>query len=29
MVLAEHSGYKVKVIEGEKTNIKITLKADL
>jgi len=27
--LAEHSGYNVKVIEGEKTNIKITLKADL
>lgn len=27
--LAEYSGYKVKVIEGEKTNIKITLKADL
>lgn len=27
--LAEHAGYKVKVIEGEKENIKITLKADL
>lgn len=27
--LAEYSGYKVKVIEGEKKNIKITLKADL